>query len=132
MNHSIEKVIICDKCMSEFLVESVKIDKCSVEIDGKMFLLNYFTCPKCNSIYRVLLVEEQKFNELLEDVMIIKNRIRKCKGNGNVRLHKQLQNMSVKKKNRICRYVESVNSKYSGAFTFKSSENNKKEIIYLP
>lgn len=127
-----KKVIVCDKCSAEFLMKSVQIQECSVEIGGEKLLLDYFTCPECNQIYKVLLVEEQKYRELVDDLLSIKKRIRKWKGKGSVQMLKQLQNMAQIKEDRIQSYVEQMNIKYGGTFTFKASENNQKEIVYLP
>lgn len=127
-----EKIIVCDKCSAEFLVKSVTINECSVEIGGVELLLKYFTCPKCNEIYKVLLVEEQRYKELVDDLMSVEKRMRRLKGKGNVYLLDQLQKMALIKKARIQRYVQSMNAKYGGTFTFKASENNQKEIVYLP
>lgn len=127
-----KKVIVCDKCSAEFLMKSVQIQECSVEIGGEKLLLDYFTCPECNQIYKVLLVEEQKYRELVDNVLSIEKRIRKWKSKGNVQMLEQLQNMALTKKKRIRSYVEAMNTKYGGTFTFKASENNRKEIVYLP
>lgn len=125
-----EKVIVCDKCSAKFFVKSAKIEECSVEIEGNRLLLNYFTCPECNQIYRVLLVEEQKYRELVDDLLSIKNRIRRLKGKGNVQMLDKLQKMALIKKNRIQSYVSNMNHKYGGTFTFVASGNNQKEIKY--
>lgn len=127
-----EKVIVCDKCSAEFLTKSVQIQECSVEIGGEKLLLDYFTCPECNQIYKVLLVEEQKYRELVDDLLSTEKRIRKWKGKGSVQMLEQLQKMALRKKNRVQSYVKAMNTKYSGTFTFKASENNQKEIVYLP
>lgn len=127
-----EKVIVCDKCSAEFLMKSVQIQECSVEIGGEKLLLNYFTCPECNEIYKVLLVEEQKYRELVDDLLSTEKRIRRWKGKTNVQMLDQLQKMALRKKNRIQSYVKQMNTKYGGTFTFKASENNQKEIVYLP
>lgn len=127
-----EKIIVCDECSAEFLVKSVKIEECSVEIGGERLLLDYFTCPKCNQIYKVLLVDEQKYRELVDDLLSTEKRIRKLKGKGNEQMLARLQNMALTKKKRIQNYVGAMNEKYSGTFTFMASENNQKEITYLP
>jgi len=127
-----EKIIVCDECSAEFLVKSVKIEECSVEIGGERLLLDYFTCPKCNQIYKVLLVEEQKYRELVDDLLSTEKRIRRLKGKGNKQMLARLQNMALTKKKRIQSYVGVMNEKYSRTFTFMASENNQKEITYLP
>lgn len=127
-----EKVIVCDKCGAEFFIKSVTIEECSVEICGDKLLLDYFVCPKCNQIYKVLLVEEQRYRELVDDLTQTIKRIRRYKGKGNVQMLNQLQKMAFRKQGRIQSYVEMMDNKYIGTFTFVASENNQKEIIYLP
>lgn len=127
-----DAMLLCDKCSAEFLVESVQIQECSVEIGGERLLLNYFTCPECNQIYKVLLVEESAYRELVDDLTSMEKRIRRRYGKRNAMLALKLQSMALIKKDRIQSYVERMNTKYSGTFTFKASENNQKEIIYLP
>ena len=123
-----EKVIVCDKCSAEFFVKSVSIQECSVEIEGKQLLLDYFMCPECNEIYKVFLVEERKYRELVDDLLSTEKRIRKLEGKGNAQLLDKLQKMALRKKDKIQSYVGSMNKKYSGTFTFTASENNQKEI----
>lgn len=125
-----EGVIVCDKCSAVFLIKSVKIEECSVRIEGKQLLLDYFVCPECNQIYKVFLVEEQKYRKLVDDLLSIEKRIQKCNGSRNVYLLTRLQNMALVKKNKIQSYVNNMNQKYDGTFTFVS-KNNQKEIVYL-
>lgn len=125
-----EKVIVCDKCSAEFFVKSVKIEKCSVEMNGKTLFLNYFVCPKCNQIYKVLLVEEQKYYELINDLLLIEKRMQKLNGKLNVQMLERLQKIAQIKKDKIKSYVNKMNHKYDGTFTFATSKNNQKEIIY--
>lgn len=127
-----KKVIVCDKCSAEFLMRSVQIQECSVEIGGEKLLLDYFVCPKCNEIYKVLLVEEKKYRELVNDLLSTTKRIRKWQGKGNVQMLERLRKMATRKKNRLQSYTNQMNAKYGGTFTFKASENNQKEIVYLP
>lgn len=125
-----EKIIVCDECSAEFLMTSVKIEECSVRVGDKELLLDYFVCPKCNKIYKVLFVEEQRYRELIDDLLETEKRIRKLKGRGNVQLLSTLQRMALTKKQRVQTYVNGMNNKYPGTFTFSSV--NKEEIIYLP
>lgn len=127
-------VMVCDKCNAEFPTMSVSINECSVEIGGKTLLLTYFACPKCKSIYKVLLVKEDVYRRLLDDFLLVKKRIRKLQGKGNQELLERLQSMATVKSNKIKAYVAKMNKQYPGTFTFVASENNQKEvgIIYLP
>lgn len=124
------KTIVCDNCSAEFLMKSVKIEECSVRVGNKIMLLDYFTCPECNSIYKVLFVEEQKYRELVDDLLKTEKRIRKLKGQGNLQLLDTLQKMAYTKQQRLQAYVSGINERYPGTFTFSSE--NKEEILYLP
>lgn len=128
-----EKIVCCDKCKKEFAYQSIQIKETSVEIAGDVLLLNYFTCPYCNSVYKVLFVEESKYRELVEDLMSMEKRIRRQKGKGNPMLIEKLQKMALTKKNRIQAYVESVSKKYPGSFAVATENNQQGEhILYLP
>ena len=50
-----QKTIACDECGYEFPLESVNIQEQSVKCENEQLSLMFFTCPKCNKIYRVLL-----------------------------------------------------------------------------
>lgn len=125
-------IVVCDKCSAEFLVESVNIEECHVVVDGNVFFLKYFMCPECGQVYKVFFVEEKKYNEMAEDLRLTEKRMRRLKGKENYMLLDRLQKMAMVKKNKIRRYVEFMNEKYRGTFTFASSENNQKEIVYVP
>lgn len=128
-----DNIITCDKCNTDFLVSSVKIEERSVEIGGTVLLLNYFTCPSCKTVYRVLLVDEAHYRELVDDLVSTKKRIRRLQGKGNAFQLGSLQKMAARKAERIQQYVQSMNKKYPGTFTLLASENNQQdEIKYLP
>lgn len=127
-----EKNIVCDECSAEFLVQSVKIDECLVEIDSSILLLRYVMCPMCHHIYKILLVDEQKYCEMADDLISIEKRIKKMCGKGNVFLMERLRKMAINKKNKIQKYVNMMNAKYSGTFTIDTSKNNKNGIVYSP
>lgn len=127
-------VIECDQCKKEFLIQSVEIKETSVEIEGKSLLLDYFVCPHCRAVYKVLLVEEAKYRELVDDLMAMEKRIRRRYGKKNVMLAQKLQSMALVKQNRIKAYVESVSKKYPGSFVVLATENNqqREQVKYLP
>lgn len=128
-----DNIITCDKCNTDFLVSSVKIEERSVEINGTVLLLNYFTCPSCKAVYRVLLVDEVHYRELVDDLVSTKKRIRRLQGKGNAFQLGSLQKMAARKAERIQQYVQSMNKKYPGTFTLLASKNNQQdEIKYLP
>ena len=134
MTEAPNKIVCCDKCKKEFAYQSIQIKETSVEIAGDVLLLDYFTCPYCNSVYKVLFVEESKYRELVEDLMSMEKRIRRQKGKGNPMLIEKLQKMALIKQNRIKAYVESVSKKYPGSFIVLATENNQQgeHIMYLP
>lgn len=123
--------IICDCCKNEFLCGSTNIGWEEVVIGGKALSLTYFVCPYCNTVYRVLLVEEKKYRELVNDIVKTRDRIKNQQGKGNPALLENLQNALEKKKKRIRRYVDIINRRYPGTFIL-ASENNQSKIVYLP
>lgn len=125
--------VFCDSCKKEFSLSSVNIDTATVKVGKDELTLDYFTCPKCNKIYRVLLRDE-RYNELVADLEKTKMRIRKNNGSRNEEFARVLNSMVNKKHNRLKKYVETLHAKYSGTFTFVTSENNNEEKIikYLP
>jgi len=128
-----EKIIYCDKCKHEFLLKAVEIKEAIVKIGDVSVTLVYFTCPKCNKIYRVS-IQDKRYYELKEDLEKTKKRIRRNHGSNNVEMARMLNSMVVKKHERLAAYVKKVNETFNGTFTFVASENNQEEksIIYLP
>ena len=128
------KVVVCDGCKKEFAYQSIQIKETSVEIVGDVLLLDYFTCPYCNTVHKVLFVEEAKYRELVDDLVSMEKRIRRQQGKGNPMLIEKLQKMALVKKNRIKTYVVSVSKKYPGSFVVLATENNQQgeHIMYLP
>lgn len=127
------KIVYCDKCGKEFEYQSIQIKECSVEVEGNVLLLDYFTCPFCNTVYKVLFVEETKYRELVDDLLLVQKRIYRQKGKGNPMLLEKLQNIAAKKQMRIRTYVNGISKQYPGSFML-ATENNQdgQQIIYLP
>lgn len=125
--------VYCDECKHEFSMNTVEIHEAIVEIGGRGLTLVYFTCPKCNKIYRITLKDE-RYEELRVDLERTKNRIRKNHGSKNEEFARQLNDMVSRKLTRLRNYTVSLNAKYPGTFTFVVSENNHEEtfIKYLP
>lgn len=123
-------MIICDECKHEFFLKSVKIDETFVELNDTTVALTYFTCPKCNKIYRVL-IKDRRYYELKEDLEKTRRKMYKKNGSNDVKV---LHSMVVKKHERLKTYVDKVNKMFPGTFIFEASENNqeKKKIVYLP
>ena len=49
--------IECNECKN--LIESVKIDKTQIKVNNEKMELQYFECPKCSKIYKVLLLDSK-------------------------------------------------------------------------
>ena len=126
--------IVCDECKHELYLDSVEINEDIVEINGVPVILVYFTCPKCDKIYRIS-IQDKRYYELVEDLEKTKKRIRGSFGKNNIEKAEMLNSMIFKKKERLANYVQAVNQMFSGTFIFVASENNNKEnrkIKYLP
>ena len=125
--------LICDSCKEEFSLGSVKIDKATIKVKKQTLTLEYFTCPKCNKIYRIMLKDKQ-YEKLKADLEKTKMRIRKNNGSGNEEFARLLNSMVIKKHNRLRNHVDNLHKKFPGTFTFVASENNHEEQIikYLP
>ena len=124
--------VICDECKHEFSMSAVGIHEAIVELNGVPVNLVYFTCPKCNKIYRVS-IQDKRYYDLVDDLEKIKKRIRKNHGNSK-ETAALLNSIVLKKKQRLAEHVERINKMFPGTFTFVASENNHKEITikYLP
>lgn len=127
------KTIECDKCKHEFNLSAVEIQKTKIELNNTIVDLVYFTCPKCNTIYRVS-IQDARYYDLQKDLENIRKRIRRNKGKNNIEFARVLGKMADAKLERLQNHVKLVNSMFPGTFTFVTSENNNKEKIikYLP
>ena len=125
--------VYCDECKHEFSMKSVNIKETAVDLGRQALTLVYFTCPKCNKIYRITL-KDNIYNELKFDIEKTKSRIRKIYGSGNEEFASTLNVMVMKKLKRLNNHVDNLNKKYPGTFTFVASENNHEDKIikYLP
>ena len=125
--------VYCDDCKHEFSMNSVDIQEATVNLGGQALKLVYFTCPKCNKIYRITLKDE-RYEELKEDLERTKTRIRKNRGSRNDEFARTLNSMVTKKHERMRNHLTRLNDKFPGTFTFVASENNHEDkiITYLP
>lgn len=123
----------CDECNHEFSLNAVKIEQAEVKINDQQLTLIFFTCPKCNKLYRVSLADACYF-ELREDLENTKKRIRRNHGSNNEEMASMLNQMVNKKLERLRNHTDKLNKKFPGTFTFVVSENNheEKSIKYLP
>ena len=125
--------VYCDECKFEFSMESVKIEETIVKLNNVPVALVYFTCPKCNKIYRVS-IQDKRYYELKEDLEKTIKRIRKNYGSNNEGKAEMLNSMVRRKHDRLNAHVDKVNKMFPGTFVFVASENNheEKSIEYLP
>lgn len=133
-NATIKKTrVVCDECKHEFFLESVNIENAEVKINNQQLTLIYFTCPKCNKLYRVSLADTRYF-ELKEDLEKTKERIRRNHGSNNDEMASMLNQMVYKKLERLRNHTDKLNKKFQGTFILEVSENNheEKSIKYLP
>lgn len=123
----------CDDCDYEFLLNAAYINEAEVIINGLQLTLIYYTCPKCNKIYRILL-KDKRYEELAEDLERTKKRIRKNHGSNNFEFASVLDGMVRMKYERLRNYSDRLNKQFPGTFTFMVSENNQEDkfIKYLP
>ena len=126
-------IILCDECKHEFFLNTVTIESAEVKINNQQLTLIYFTCPKCNKVYRVSLIDE-RYNELKEDLEKTKKRIRRNHGSNNEEMARMLNQMVYKKLERLRNHVDKLDKMFPGAFTLVVPENNheEKSIKYLP
>ena len=126
-------VLRCDECKHSFLLNADYIKETKVVTDGQQFTLIYYTCPKCNKIYRITL-KDKRYEELAEDLERMKNRIRKNHGSNNFEFARVLDAMARKKHERLKNHLSRLNKQFPGTFTFVVSENNQEDkfIKYLP
>lgn len=125
-------MVICDNCKHEFSLESVHIYEVGITIDDQQLTLLFFTCPKCNKIYRVGL-KDKHCEELTADLERTKTRIQRNYGSNNVKMASELGYMVQKKAKRLKDYMDKLNQKFAGTFVFAASQNKYGvEIIYLP
>lgn len=128
-----EKIVICDECKQQFLLDAIKLEVAKVELNNVIVDLVYFTCPKCDKIHRVS-IQDARYYDLKEDLEKAKKRMRRNHGKNNQEMSRIMYNMVVKKHERLKAHVDKVNEIFTGTFTFEVSENNPKEKIikYLP
>jgi phytoene dehydrogenase-like protein len=125
--------VYCDDCKHEFSMDSVDIKETTMNLGGQALKLVYFTCPKCNKIYRITL-KDKRYEELKEDLERTKTRIRKNRGSRNDEFARTLNSMVTRKHERMRNHLTKLNDKFPGTFTFVASENNHEDkiITYLP
>lgn len=125
-----QNLVKCDECNFEFFLEAVGIHEAIVELNNVPVTLVYFTCPKCNRIYRIS-IQDKRYYELKEDLEKTKKRIRKNNGSNNDGMASALNSAVVKKHKRLKAHCEKIEKAFPGTFVFETS-NQGKIIKYLP
>lgn len=118
---------ICDVCDQEFSLKGVGVREEKIEIDGTKFVLVYFACPHCNTIYKISL-QDRKYYELVEQLNKIKKQIRNNFGTYNVIKAERLNKKLKKKQKELENHFMMIDSKYQGTFIF----NKEKKVEYVP
>ena len=119
----------CDKCEHEFFLDAVGINDTNVIIDGQEYELQYFVCPECDKVYRIL-IKDSKYYKLVEELESVKKRIRRNWGKMGQRLQQTLNEVAMKKQERLKAYSVKLNQKFPGVFEFTTPENGEQHIIY--
>lgn len=122
-----EQVVYCDNCNCGFNLRSVKIDKCFVNIDDEVLTLYYFMCPRCKSIYKVCVVDDRIYNDLKDELMSVRRRIRNSIDTGHLESVQVYKKAEKRKMARLKKYVSYMHQRYNGKFVIKENE-----IVYLP
>lgn len=119
----------CDKCEHEFLLNAVGINDINVIIDGQEYELQYFVCPECDKVYRIL-VKDSKYYKLVEELESAKERIRRNWGKVGQRMQQILNDVAMKKQEHLKAYSAKLNQKFTGVFEFTIPESGERHIIY--
>lgn len=121
--------IKCDNCEYKFFLDAAGINDEDIIIDGQEYELQYFACPKCDKLYRVLL-KDSKYYDLVEELADAKTRIRRSWGKLGQQMQQVLNEVAKKKQERLKAYSIKLNQKFSGVFEFTTPENGERHIIY--
>ena len=97
-------IIVCDNCKHEFFANSVKIDEQYCFVKKQKYLVEYFTCPKCNRVY-VIIIKNKEVTKMLQEIWVIQKRIIAQKDKGNVELMDKLITLASNKSNKLGEYV---------------------------
>lgn len=124
-------IIVCNECKHEFYLNAVEIKEDIIQLNNVPVTLVYFMCPKCNKIYRIS-IQDKRYYDLVKDLEKVKKKIQVNYGNENSETLKVLDYMLIRKKQRLASHVKKINKMFPGTFTLVTSENNQKEIKYLP
>ena len=118
--------ITCDYCKKVFSLIPVDIKTIKITLDEEDYLLKYFMCPDCGSIYKVLLLTVSDI-QLQYAVIQLKEKYMDALKQKNSVLSQTYYQEYLKKKKAFEVVVQRTNKKYPGTFMF-DKENN--QIVY--
>jgi len=116
--------IKCNECDKVFSIAPVDIKTTFIILDDKKYLLRYFACPECGSIYKILLLSVFDV-QLQNEVLKAKDKYLEALEQNHI-LARIYYTEYLDKKKTFDQVVQSTNKKYSGVFMF----NKENEIIY--
>ena len=119
----------CDKCGHEFFLDAVGINDTKVTIDEQEYELQCFACPKCDKVYRILL-KDPKYYKLVKELESAKERIIYNRGKVGQRMQEMLNEVAMKKQQRLKAYSIKLNQKFTGVFEFTIPKSGEQHIIY--
>lgn len=122
--------IICSYCKNKFLLIAVKNKK--VIVHKKEMELEYFVCPHCNVVHKIVL-KDQGYNVLLKEVIRANKKFQEetQKSNGMHEESKKKYEFLERKKKHLAKHVDVTNKLYPGSFTLlPATLNNEEKIIY--
>lgn len=116
----------CDYCNKMFSILPVDIKTIPIQLDHEEYLLKYFMCPECGSVYKILLLTMSDI-QLQYSVLQLKEKYADALRQGKTTMGRTYYQEYLKKKKTFDKVVQRTNKKYSGVFMF-DKESNK--IIY--
>lgn len=118
--------ITCNYCDKVFSLAPVDIKTTFIILDDEDYLLKYFMCPDCGSIYKVLLLTVSDI-QLQYAVIQLKEKYMDALKQKNSALSRTYYQEYLKKKKAFEVVVQKTNKKYPGTFMFDKGNN---QIVY--
>lgn len=115
----------CDYCDKVFSIKPVDIKTTFIILDDKKYLLRYFLCPECGSVYKILLLLVSDV-QLQNEVLKAKDKYLEALEQNHV-LARIYYTEYLDKKKTFDQVVKNTNKKYSGVFVFDKERN---EFVY--
>lgn len=112
------KILTCDKCNKEWLLDETDIKMDSMEISTskrtEYIDITYFTCPNCGEVY-VCSLSNAEIKGLLKALKSANNRVRKATIKGDKPTEKQIERV-IKLRKQLVHKQAQLNRLYSGKF----------------